>query len=137
MVVTQIGLGDSETEHTGDDPGEMGEDLQVANLGGECRGCRGCRACRGCRDCRASCMYVYMYLVCLLVYMPSTEVFYPHCVVGFPTLVVLAHVIHSMACVVPRHIRVFRDADGVSGHQSVSCLCLCLFCLLFSLHKLK
>eukprot|EP00752_Nemacystus_decipiens_P012783 g11321.t1 len=31
----QIGLGDSETEHTGDEPGEMGEDLTVANLGGD------------------------------------------------------------------------------------------------------
>lgn len=135
MVVTQIGLGDSETEHTGDDPGEMGEDLQVANLGGECRGCR---ACRGCRDCRASCMYVYMYLVCLLVYMPSTEVFYPHCVVGFPTLVVLAHVIHSMACVVPRHIRVFGTRAGFLGTGLfLAFVCLCLFCLLFYLHKLK
>ncbi|CAN0382815.1 unnamed protein product, partial [Hapterophycus canaliculatus] len=34
-VYGQIGLGDSETEHTGDEDGEMGENLQVANLGGE------------------------------------------------------------------------------------------------------
>lgn len=32
--LTQIGLGDSETEHTGDEPGEMGDNLSVANLGG-------------------------------------------------------------------------------------------------------
>lgn len=30
-----MGLGNSETEHTGDDPDEMGDALQVANLGGE------------------------------------------------------------------------------------------------------
>lgn len=36
MWLVQIGLGDSETEHTGDEPGEMGEDLSVANLGGVC-----------------------------------------------------------------------------------------------------
>ncbi|CAB1113149.1 unnamed protein product [Ectocarpus sp. CCAP 1310/34] len=31
----QIGLGISETEHIGDEEGEMGENLQMANLGGE------------------------------------------------------------------------------------------------------
>eukprot|EP00903_Cladosiphon_okamuranus_P005702 g5662.t1 len=31
----QIGLGDSETEHTGDEPDEMGEALAPANLGGD------------------------------------------------------------------------------------------------------
>ena len=36
MWLVQIGLGYSETEHTGDEPGEMGEDLSVANLGGVC-----------------------------------------------------------------------------------------------------
>lgn len=34
--VTQIGLGDSETQHTGDEPGEMGEGLSVTHLGGAC-----------------------------------------------------------------------------------------------------
>lgn len=33
-VLRQIGLGISETEHIGDEEGEMGENLQMANLGG-------------------------------------------------------------------------------------------------------
>lgn len=33
-VCKQIGLGISETEDIGDEPGEMGEELQAANLGG-------------------------------------------------------------------------------------------------------
>lgn len=54
--VMQIGLGDSETEHTGDESGDMGENLSVANLGG-----------------------VYVDLsaclpVCLSAFLPSTEV---------------------------------------------------------------
>lgn len=35
MARAQIGLGISETEHIGDDPDEMGENLKTANLGGE------------------------------------------------------------------------------------------------------
>lgn len=33
-VLAQIGLGISETEHIGDDEGEMGENLQMVNLEG-------------------------------------------------------------------------------------------------------